>query len=125
MTSQESQEHSSKNIFEIKEESQQNEELGSESESEASEKIDSSLSQVKWEDQLKKEFSSALVFIPMGVEGERLKDQEAKRVVDVWGIQVRDMFYDQHFQHLITVVGFCLGLITVLVGIYWDSFLLL
>ena len=57
------------------------------------------------QDMVKNGFTSLIMFYPMGVEGERLKDQEVKKVVDVWGVRVKEMFYDQEFQYLVAVVN--------------------
>lgn len=78
--------------------------MDSESNSAKTEQIDMNLSEMRREDLLKNRHSSLLMFVPMGVEGERLKDQEAKRVVGIWGVQVARMFYDQQFKNLVAVV---------------------
>ena len=98
------QQQSSKNIFEIEEESQQNDGLESESQSISSEQKNQNMPQLKLQDMVKNGFTSLIMFYPMGVEGERLKDQEVKKVVDVWGVRVKEMFYDQEFQYLVAVV---------------------
>jgi hypothetical protein len=64
----------------------------------------------KQDDVLKKNFTSTLMFVPMGIEGERSKDQEVKKVLHIWGVKVLDMFYDQQFHNLVLVV---------IVYVYW------
>jgi hypothetical protein len=64
----------------------------------------SKITQIKQQEYIKNEFSTILMFYPMGLEGERLKDQEVKRVVDIWGLNIKNMFYDQDFETLVAVV---------------------
>jgi hypothetical protein len=59
---------------------------------------------LKKQEHLKTEFSTILMFFPMGLEGERLKEQEVKKVIDIWGLHIKNMFYDQEFQNLVAVV---------------------
>ena len=91
------------NIFDIEEESQVNESEKVDPESELGGR--DTLSRIHAHSFLKKGYSS-LVFYLMNSEGDRLKDQAPKKMIDVWGVRARNLFYDQNFSTLFLQVRF-------------------
>ena len=85
------------NIFDIEEESQINESEKVDPESDLG--VRDTLSKIRAHSFLKKGYSS-LVFYLMNSEGDRLKDQAPKKVIDVWGVRATNLFYDQNFSTL-------------------------
>ena len=48
---------------------------------------------------------STLTFFGMSVEGELVKGEGPKKMMDIWGIRIKNMFYDKNFNNMILLVS--------------------